>query len=559
MDNSEEDWSLHDIDRVQEEDPPSPRGFQRLRLGSSGMIDANETSSSSLRHHASISSGASVEGRGRRRLRTWGSIAGNIGTDNASPEIPPSLNLEAVMSFPPMSDEQAADERPHHHRRRRSSSSSSRHRSSDHRRHRSTASFSPKTTRRTLSAAQMLYHQGTSHSLPGTGSFGGLLDESISEHVGGEGELLAEEAEFAEQEDNDDDDDDDLGSDPPMPFPKQPSKSNLRHSSRNQSVTSGLTAQQRARFDDDHSLASSRLNRSRVYIYEASMTSSERPPESRRRAGSVEIASDSSWIDDTEHGGEELTEAGDSTVETKKRIVMWGGIELPQWLVSWFPSLHRISTVVVTRAPCFIWWGFRQPTDRSILARLNILISLVTTLQVCVAIFLASVSWKNPDKHSIDTLTDEEAAAQDERGTVLFNVWSVNVYIYLTGIIAFVNLASALLTIRVIRNVNLVGAVRYLWLLLWLLPWLFQVNIGLYDYFRVTDVWIKHYWRDPSMRYVSFSPRLSFVCTALCANIVWRTLSAAGSEVDFALPAVRPTRCALFPMQLTIRQKKSGV
>ena len=189
--------------------------------------------------------------------------------------------------------------------------------------------------------------------------------------------------------------------------------------------------------------------------------SSERP-ESRRP---MEMGSDSSFVDETDHGpGDENSEAGDSTtIDTRKVLVLWGGLELPYWLVSWFPSLHRISTIVVTRAPCFICWGFRQPTDRSILSRLNVLVVFVTAIQIAAAVFLASVSWNQFDDHTLDDLTDEEKAAQASRGPVLFNVWTTNVYIYFTGMLAFINFSSAVLTIRVIRNVNLVGAIRYLW------------------------------------------------------------------------------------------------
>ena len=136
---------------------------------------------------------------------------------------------------------------------------------------------------------------------------------------------------------------------------------------------------------------------------------------------------------------------------------------MPDWLVSCFPSLHRISTIVVTRAPCFICWGFRQPTDRTILSRLNVLVVFVTAIQIASAVFLASVSWNNFDEHALDDLSDEEKKAQATRGPVLFYVWTTNVYIYFTGMLAFINFISALLTIRVIRNVNLVGAIRYLW------------------------------------------------------------------------------------------------
>jgi hypothetical protein len=457
MEDSEDDWSLHEIDRVQEESPAplSPRG------------------GASAYHHE-------TRGGGRRfNRRAWGSAAAGLGAEGAAgaspPTTPPSLNLEAVMSFPPMSEEHLAlsqNERLQPTRRRRSSSSSF------------TLNSEPQTLLARNPAAAAYLHgssisqssAGQTHSnKQGTGSFGGLMmDESISEHVVVEGD--------EEEEDTS------VGQTSFMAVNRQrdPARStNPRH--HHQSVITGLTGQQRSRFEDpatDKTPSSprSRFNtdgsasvRSRVYLQESVETptekhntmemseSSERPPESRRRTASIEIASDSSWIDETEHGGagDDDTEGGDSTtVETRKAIVLWGGLELPRWLISWFPSLHRISTIVVTRAPCFIWWGFRQPTDRTILTRLNILVSFVTTLQIAATIFLAAVSWNRPE---LENLPPTEEEATDNRGPILFNVWTTNVYIYLTGMFSFINFSSAFLTIRVIRNVNLVGAIRYLW------------------------------------------------------------------------------------------------
>ena len=94
---------------------------------------------------------------------------------------------------------------------------------------------------------------------------------------------------------------------------------------------------------------------------------------------------------------------------------------------------------------------------------MNVLVTFFALIQLASLVFLASVSWNEHDTHAIDNLTDEEEDAQSNRGHVLFNVWTSNVYIYFTGLLAFINFLSALLTIRVIRNVNLVGAVRYLW------------------------------------------------------------------------------------------------
>jgi hypothetical protein len=50
------------------------------------------------------------------------------------------------------------------------------------------------------------------------------------------------------------------------------------------------------------------------------------------------------------------------------------------------------------------------------------------------------------------------------------------------------------LTIKVIQRVDLVRAIRYLWVLLWIVPFEIFFNISLFDYHRVTLVWIKHWY-----------------------------------------------------------------
>uniref|UniRef100_A0A7S1YXR5 Uncharacterized protein n=1 Tax=Trieres chinensis TaxID=1514140 RepID=A0A7S1YXR5_TRICV len=58
-----------------------------------------------------------------------------------------------------------------------------------------------------------------------------------------------------------------------------------------------------------------------------------------------------------------------------------------------------------------------------------------------------------------------------------------------------------LLTLKVIRNVNLVGAVKYMWALYWIMPIEILFVVSLFDYHRVTDVWVKHWWSTPSMNW----------------------------------------------------------
>jgi len=205
-----------------------------------------------------------------------------------------------------------------------------------------------------------------------------------------------------------------------------------------------------------------------------------------------------------------------------------GTKEVTPW---WRPNLHQISSCIVTKAPCFWFyncaWGSssssgkffslranRQPTDRAILARLNVLVGFVAIFQVGSALFLGIVNGAPAlADRSLETTTEEEREAQSY-GARNLTVWHLSIAVYMVGIEAFILVVSAILTVRVVRNVNLVGAIRYLWVLLWVLPFAIFFNIGLYDYFRATDVWVRHYWRDPTMAWY----RESFCMPATTAN-----------------------------------------
>lgn len=58
---------------------------------------------------------------------------------------------------------------------------------------------------------------------------------------------------------------------------------------------------------------------------------------------------------------------------------------------------------------------------------------------------------------------------------------------------------TMVITIPKIKQVNLDAAIRFMWILYWVLPLQILFVIALFDYHRVTDVWIKHWWSAPSM------------------------------------------------------------
>ena len=93
-----------------------------------------------------------------------------------------------------------------------------------------------------------------------------------------------------------------------------------------------------------------------------------------------------------------------------------------------------------------------------------------------------------------------------------FGLWHVSFYIIVPSrmmggcllSLAFVGLVICLtmiLTIPKIKRVNLDAAIRFMWILYWVLPIEILFVIALFDYHRVTGVWIKHWWSTPSMAF----------------------------------------------------------
>jgi hypothetical protein len=210
---------------------------------------------------------------------------------------------------------------------------------------------------------------------------------------------------------------------------------------------------------------------------------------SRKRTDSVNSMFSASGASDNTSEEEEFKEEEDienGDMMSKPPIIFWG-IELPRCF-SHRPSWTRMAYFVVTRAPCFWGCGFRSqiaPTDKAILGRLNVLVAFFSAGQVGSALFLFCVMF-------LPNLVDREVVSQSTKESenggsgieILVNIWNINTHVYALGVLASVNLFASIMTIRVIRNVNLVGAIRYLWLLLWMIPFQIYFLIGLFDYFR---------------------------------------------------------------------------
>ena len=164
------------------------------------------------------------------------------------------------------------------------------------------------------------------------------------------------------------------------------------------------------------------------------------------------------------------------------------GLRLPMCcssLMASIPSLSRIAVFTVSVAPCF--WCSRNSvqggstgTTRAVLTRLNILTIFITFVQ------LFAASW-------LGTLL---LIADDSGGFIegfAPHFWNLNGATWAVGILAFIFIVTCFCTIRVIQEVDLVGAIRYLWLILWLLPFEVFFTVSLFDRHLVTPVWVRHW------------------------------------------------------------------
>jgi hypothetical protein len=182
------------------------------------------------------------------------------------------------------------------------------------------------------------------------------------------------------------------------------------------------------------------------------------------------------------------------------------------WCLPHAPKLSwsRVSSTVVRYAPCF-WCCLRRSgtggTDRVTLTRLNVLCIFFALWQFGVGIFIMVVFLSN---RIVDRNLGEGVSYRDYYKEALTpNLWMMSGSLLILSVVGFVLLVTMILTIPVIRQVNLIGAIRFMWVLYWILPLQIFLVIALFDYHNVTDVWIKHWWTSPSMawfRYVFCDP-----------------------------------------------------
>jgi len=173
---------------------------------------------------------------------------------------------------------------------------------------------------------------------------------------------------------------------------------------------------------------------------------------------------------------------------------MW--IKLNRWM-SW----SLIGSFIVRAAPCF--WCTRKnlgvsATNRQILTRLNFLCGFFCVIQIIWGGFYFIIKFT-----SFLEEDDQEVSNPDENKPLIsLDLWSLESFTYFLTLLNFILLIATMLAHRAIRGVNLVGSVRFMWVLFWLLPLQIFCMIGLFDASSVTEVKTKHWWDDPSMSYV---------------------------------------------------------
>ena len=71
----------------------------------------------------------------------------------------------------------------------------------------------------------------------------------------------------------------------------------------------------------------------------------------------------------------------------------------------------------------------------------------------------------------------------------------------LISIVGLIILIAAIFARKAIKEVNLNGALRFYFLLLWVSPIELFCVLTLIDLFRVTDVWVEHWWHSDSFQW----------------------------------------------------------
>lgn len=213
--------------------------------------------------------------------------------------------------------------------------------------------------------------------------------------------------------------------------------------------------------------------------------------------------------DDDESNSQEVRASFGSSIPRPRCI----GIPMPMCCAK-IPSSNRISAFLARRAPCF-WFcpysRFAAATDRTVLYRLNILCAFFALGQMAAGAFIAIVPFL-----SVFMERSQHSPYDNPFKVLAPNFWSLNSNVFMLGLLGCCILITSLATLRVVREVNIRGAIRYLWVLLWILPVQIFLLIGIIDLRGVTNVWIIHWWNLASMAWFRDRYCLTGTANTLC-------------------------------------------
>jgi hypothetical protein len=214
----------------------------------------------------------------------------------------------------------------------------------------------------------------------------------------------------------------------------------------------------------------------------------EIPPSSTRQLPSPvsEQIIESQWDEDADDDTyvevkhrRDRDERASASLHGQVAPVIFLGFELPLWC-SKKPSWTQVSECVARYAPCFIFCSRHfHGTDRAILSRLNILNSIFALVQMGAAIWLCVVSISNV------LVSDRQPQYGEIINSQLFipNLWNPAGSLVCIGVIGLIILSTNLIALRTIREVNLLGAIRYLWIMLWMIPFEIFYTVALFGEF----------------------------------------------------------------------------
>ncbi len=109
------------------------------------------------------------------------------------------------------------------------------------------------------------------------------------------------------------------------------------------------------------------------------------------------------------------------------------------------------------------------------MSRMNILNAIFALGQVGVAIWFGLIEVANfvvPDRVPEHSQTNQK--------TFVPNLWNPSSSLTCIGVVGFIILVTNLVALRAIKEVNLLGAIRYLWVITWMVPFEIYFSISLF-------------------------------------------------------------------------------